>query len=82
MRNSGNELWLELQRNNLTRADYPENELDLSPWYIKTMQGFAGWIAALFLLAFVGTIIGSLFIYDNQVLLALCGLVCRVFYLS
>ncbi|WP_067867546.1 GDYXXLXY domain-containing protein [Neptuniibacter marinus] len=76
MRNSGNELWLELQRNNLTRTDYPENELDLSPWYIKTMQGFAGWIAALFLLAFVGTIIGSLFIYDNQVLLALCGFIC------
>lgn len=78
MNTSDQELWLRLKEKHLTSSDKIDNELDLSPWYIKTMQGFAGWIAALFMLAFVGSIFGSLFFNDNEILLGVGGFGCCI----
>jgi hypothetical protein len=46
-------LWQQLTAAQLVDGDLP-NEQNLSPWYIRVMQGFAGWLGALFLLCFVG----------------------------
>ena len=46
-------LWQQLKTVQLVDGDLP-TELGLSPWYIRVMQGFAGWLGALFLLCFVG----------------------------
>lgn len=75
---SDKDLWLHLQDKNLIDGDFSANTIDSTPWYIKTMQGFAGWIAALFMLAFVGTLFGSLFFNDNEMLLGIGGLSCCI----
>lgn len=46
-------LWQQLRTDQLVDGDLPA-EFGLSPWYIRVMQGFAGWLGALFLLFFVG----------------------------
>mgnify|MGYP000494075242 CR=1 FL=1 len=46
-------LWQRLKVAQLVDGDLPA-ELGLSPWYIRVMQGFSGWLGALFLLCFVG----------------------------
>ncbi len=47
-------LWQKLQAGGLVEGNLPRgNEID-SPWYIRVMLGFAGWIGSLFLLGFVG----------------------------
>lgn len=46
-------LWQQLKTVQLVDGDLP-TEQGLSPWYIRVMQGFAGWLGALFLLFFVG----------------------------
>lgn len=58
------------------------SELDTSvnqAWYIRVMLGFAGWLGALFLIAFVG--IGFEFVMKTAVLaITLGGAVCAVAY--
>ena len=47
-------LWEQLRRAALVEGAAPvETPID-TPWYIRTMLGVAGWIGAIFLLAFVG----------------------------
>jgi len=48
------ELWDELQGAGLATGDVPDVEDAPVPWYVRTMIGIAGWIAAGFLLGFVG----------------------------
>ena len=46
--------WEQLRSDGLVEGDYaPPKRLD-SPWFVRVMLGFAGWIGALFLLLFVG----------------------------
>jgi uncharacterized membrane protein len=47
------ELWDRLQTAGLVMGDLPTAAA--SPWFIRAMLGFAGWIGALFILGFVGT---------------------------
>ena len=68
-------LWLQLKNQNIVNSEYP-NDDDLAPWYIKAMQGFAGWFAALFMLGFVAALFEWIFRYDNEVLLFIVGLLC------
>jgi hypothetical protein len=48
------QLWQNLQQQGLVTGDLPPANLSLTPWYIRVMQGIAGWIGALFLFVFVG----------------------------
>ncbi|WP_026839750.1 DUF4401 domain-containing protein [Citrifermentans bremense] len=47
------ELWGRLRQARLVTGDLPT--APSSPWYIRAMLGFAGWIGAWFILGFVGT---------------------------
>ena len=47
-------LWEQLRQAGLAEGDVPAETVALTPWYIRTMLGIAGWIGAMFLLGFVG----------------------------
>jgi hypothetical protein len=47
-------LWSRLREAALVQGDVPAADDQASPWYVRLMLGIAGWIGALFLLAFVG----------------------------
>lgn len=46
-------LWMQLTQAGLVQGDMPRTTHADSPWYIKIMLGFSGWLAALCLMAFV-----------------------------
>lgn len=48
------QLWQDLQQQGLVVGELPPVSLASSPWYIRLMQGVAGWLGALFLFGFVG----------------------------
>ncbi len=72
------QLWLRLQQQNIISTDTPLSEDNSTPWYIKTMQGIAGWFAALFMLGFSAAIFDWIFSYDNEMFLIIIGLSCSV----
>lgn len=47
-------LWLRLRGAGLVQGDLPVQAEAGSPWYVRVMLGFAGWIGAVFLCFFVG----------------------------
>lgn len=46
-------LWLQLREAGLVTGDLPAMQDASSPWYIKVLLGFSGWLAALFLMGFL-----------------------------
>jgi hypothetical protein len=67
-------LWRQLSDAGLAQGDMPALSASPSPWYVRTMLGVAGWIGALFLLAFVGA--GLSFLFDSQSAAVAVGLAC------
>lgn len=69
-------LWERLSAEGLVEGGRPEPGRPAPPWYVRVMLGIAGWIGALFLLAFLGAAF-SLLVDDSGVALfvgaALCG---------
>ncbi|WP_223789378.1 GDYXXLXY domain-containing protein [Marinicella meishanensis] len=60
---SSTQLWQLLQQAGFVKGDEPANETKTEQtfWYIRALQGFAGWLAAIFLLGFLGFGIAGLF---------------------
>lgn len=54
-------LWARLQQAQLVDGAMPEAGDASSPWFIRVMLGFAGWLGALFLLGFVGAAFAFVF---------------------
>jgi hypothetical protein len=50
---TGEALWLRLREARLVEGDMPASE-PAPPWFVRLMLGIAGWLGAIFLLAFVG----------------------------
>ena len=48
-------LWASLVGRGLASGELPARSEERSPWYVRVMLGIAGWIGALFLLGFVGS---------------------------
>jgi len=70
-----NSLWSELVESNLVHGEMPDDSHSSQPpWYIRAMQGFAGWIAAVFILAFIGTVFTWLFRMESGTVLIVLGL--------
>jgi len=55
---------------NSSDASLQETEID-SPWYIKVMLAFSGWLAAIFILGFFFSLFSRL--YDNTLFLIIIG---------
>ncbi|MCX7554933.1 GDYXXLXY domain-containing protein [Marinicella sp. S1101] len=67
-------LWRQLKQQNLVSGNEPEfNATEESLWYVRAMQGFAGWLAALFLIGFLGVGVAGLF--EHGVALIIMGLI-------
>jgi len=55
------ELWNKLSHAQLIQGEQA-SEIDLeSPWFVKILLGFSGWLAALFLLLFMGLFFSFVF---------------------
>jgi uncharacterized protein DUF4401 len=61
---SAPELWAKLASAGLTVGAMPEAVEAHTPWYVRVMLGIAGWLAAGFLLGFVG--VGLAFVMESR----------------
>lgn len=68
-------LWSKLKQSDLVQGEMPIAHSSETPWYIRAMQGFAGWIAAFFLLAFFGTVFAWIFDRESAFALIAIGLI-------
>ncbi|MGD8576111.1 MAG: DUF4401 domain-containing protein [Thiohalophilus sp.] len=48
-------LWKKLKDADLVEGDAPTLEEQETPWYMKVLTGFSGWIAAIFIIGFLGS---------------------------
>lgn len=65
MKQQAQQLWTLLQQSKIVEGEFPQaGEKLQSPWYVKVLLGFSGWIASLFLLIFLGLILNDVF--DNS----------------
>ena len=61
MNNTVAQTWQTLKSAGLTDSEKPpQTELE-APWFVRLLQGFAGWLAALLILAFIGVSFWSFF---------------------
>ena len=51
---TGAALWAQLQAAGLVEGEMPATDKAPAPWYVRAILGIAGWIAALFMLGFIG----------------------------
>jgi uncharacterized membrane protein len=63
-------LWSRLSADGLVEGEMPAPNRPVSPWYVRSMLGIAGWIGALFLLGFVGAAFSFLMEGTTSALLA------------
>lgn len=54
MNNQTNRMWLLLQESGIVQGEQPAKGLSSSPWYVKALLAFSGWLAAIFILGFIG----------------------------
>ena len=73
-----NSLWNKLLENQLVSGEKPEVDAIQIPWYIRFMQGFAGWLAALFIMAFFAAAFAFIFKQPTGGLLIVLGILCSV----
>jgi hypothetical protein len=57
-------LWAELQKAGVVHGPPPEKDGEGSPWYVKVLLAVSGWLAAVFLLCFIGA--GFHFVFDSK----------------
>jgi len=62
---SAQQLWSKLASAGLTVGNMPEAQEAHTPWYVRVMLGIAGFIAAVFLLGFVG--VGLAFVLESKI---------------
>lgn len=75
------QLWATLHEAGLTEGVAPATDKLESPWYVKVLLGFSGWLAAVFLLGFIG--VGFEFILKNSAAALAAGgmMICAAFAL-
>ncbi len=69
-------LWQQLSQANLVEGDYPEHESLEKPWYLRLLQGVAGWFAGFLMLGFFALMFSALFKKDAHTLLMVVGILC------
>ncbi len=71
-------LWKQLESVDLVSGDMPvaDEKRATTLWYIRILQGFAGWLAALFLIGFLGFGVAGLF--DHGMAVMILGVVINI----
>jgi len=72
MTTNAQNLWQNLQEKGLVHGEAPAFNKPDSPWYIKILLAFSGWLAALFLMLFIGFSLESI-IRESLLALAVIG---------
>jgi uncharacterized membrane-anchored protein len=75
---SSQSLWNQLAENNLVSGEKPATDHKITPWYIRFIQGFAGWLAAIFIMAFFGTFFSFIFRQPTGGLVVSLGIICSI----
>jgi len=65
-------LWQQLHNEGMVQGEMPDAQLLDSPWYVRGLVGFSGWLAAAFMLGFISA--GFEFVFDNPLLAIALGL--------
>lgn len=68
-------LWESLTAAGIAHGPLPADAGDRSPWYVRAMLGIAAWLAAVFLLAFLGIGLSGL-LRNATVAIALGAVIC------
>ena len=76
--NKARKLWSQLSQSNLIVGDYPTQNTIQKPWYLRLLQGVAGWFAGLLMLGFFALTFSELFDYESQLALIIVGILCSV----
>ncbi|MEZ4601198.1 MAG: DUF4401 domain-containing protein [Syntrophotaleaceae bacterium] len=71
MSGSNEQLWFRLVEAGVVRGTPPEKTDSESPWYVKLLLAFSGWLAALFFLGFFS--VGLQFVLDSSLLASVAG---------
>ena len=58
------QIWTTLLRDGVVQGIAPQTDELESPWYVKVLLAFSGWLAALLLLGFIG--MGFEFVFNNS----------------
>lgn len=64
-------IWTILVQAGFVKGSVPESDTIDSPWYVKVLLAFSGWLAALFLLGFIG--VGFQFVIDSSTVSFIIG---------
>jgi len=54
MNHQTDKIWGLLQESGIVQGEKPEKGVPGSPWYVKALLAFSGWLAAIFILGFIG----------------------------
>ena len=65
------QMWETLRQAGLIEGTAPETGKVESPWYVKVLLAFSGWLATVFLLGFIGT--GFEFVFKNSTVAVIFG---------
>ncbi len=66
------DLWLDLAQAGLTQGERPTDGESSAPWFIRALLGISAWLAALFVLGFIGVVIESVFRSEGAALAVGC----------
>ena len=81
MNKSKTQVWQALKEANLVQGAAPEEKNLESPWYVKVLLGFSGWLAALFLLGFIGAAFAVIVESKAVSFITGCAMIAGAFYL-
>lgn len=73
MSQSAERIWTALRDAGLVQGEEPEMETSETPWFVKALLAFSGWLAALFLLGFLA--IGMVFLVESSAASLITGIV-------
>lgn len=72
------QLWETLAKSDLVTGEEPQSHDIIIPWYIRVIQGFSGWLAALFIMGFIVIFFGFIFSKPSSDLVITFGILCSI----
>lgn len=67
------QVWALLQEHGFVQGEQPEQGVLSSPWYVKVLLAFSGWLAAIFIIGFIG--VAFEFVFRNEGVAGIVGAV-------
>ena len=83
MNSEVNTIWSDLLQASLVQGDAPQAKTQdaASPWHVKALLGFSGWLAAAFLIGFIGLSFQSLIKHGPVAFVIGCGMILFAYFM-